>query len=95
MEVSNLESGRFELKAFGNVAPKLNGGYYDFVGSHDIKFPIGFTMEAWINPDQLGGRIWDKITPGRPDGLLLDLHGGLRFICGSTVIMAEKAPKNR
>ena len=26
------------------------------------------------------------------DGLLLDLHAGLRFICGKTVVMADRAP---
>jgi hypothetical protein len=40
------------------------------------------------------GRIWDKITPGGGDGggLLLDLHGGLRFICGTTQVMANRSP---
>ena len=50
-------------------------------------------MEAWVKPNQVGtGRIWDKITPGGGDGLLLDLHGGLRFICGNTHVMARRSP---
>ena len=60
-----------------------------------LTFPESFTMEAWVKPNQVGtGRIWDKITPGGGDGggLLLDLHGGLRFICGKTHVMANRSP---
>ena len=58
-----------------------------------LEFSEGLTLEAWVRPVAAGGgRLWDKITPGKADGLLLDLHGGLRFICGDTVVMADRAP---
>jgi hypothetical protein len=52
------------------------------------KFATGFTVEAWIKlrPEDLsrGGRIVDKITPGKGDGFLLDTYPGtsLRLIVG-------------
>ena len=64
-----------------------------FENSSNLKFPNGFSLEAWVKPSRLGvGRIWDKITPGSGPGLLLDLHGGLRFICNGEVRMAERSP---
>jgi hypothetical protein len=58
-----------------------------------LKFTDGLTLECWVKPVAAArGRLWDKITPGKEDGLLLDLHGGLRFICGETVVMADRAP---
>ena len=52
-------------------------------------FPSGFTIEAWVKPQKLGGggaRLVDKITPGGSDGFLFNTHPGnsLRFICGPT-----------
>jgi len=52
------------------------------------KFAAGFTLEAWIKlrPEDLnrGGRIVDKITPGKGDGFLFDTYPGtsLRLIVG-------------
>jgi hypothetical protein len=51
----------------------------------------GFTIEAWVKPQPLGGggaRLVDKITPGGSDGFLLDTFPGnsLRFICGQTIL---------
>ena len=64
-----------------------------FDESATLKFADGLTLECWVKPVAVGrGRLWDKITPGTEDGLLLDLHGGLRFICGGTVVMADRAP---
>lgn len=64
-----------------------------FKNTSQLKFPNGLTLEAWIKPSRVGvGRIWDKITPGSGSGMLLDLHGGLRFISGSLVRMADRAP---
>jgi hypothetical protein len=58
-----------------------------------LEFVEGLTLECWVKPVASGtGRLWDKITPGQGDGLLLDLHGGLRFICGDTAVMADRAP---
>ena len=68
-------------------------GHSVFTGTADLNFPEAFTLEAWVQPTQTGtGRIWDKITPGSPDGLLLDMHGGLRFICGNLTAYASRAP---
>ncbi|MBI5631873.1 MAG: carboxypeptidase regulatory-like domain-containing protein [Nitrospirae bacterium] len=62
-------------------------GIDDFVqvpdsASLDIAGQI--TMDAWIYPTALGGRIVDKITAGGSNGYLLDTYGGVaRFIIGS------------
>jgi hypothetical protein len=50
-------------------------------------FAKGLTVEVWAKPEKLpggGARLVDKITPGGPDGFLLDTCPGnsLRFICG-------------
>lgn len=50
-----------------------------------LKFPDGFSFEAWIKPDALHSmRIVDQCTPGKDDGFLLDTHPGstLRLING-------------
>ena len=68
-------------------------GHVVFEDSSKLKFDKGFTMEAWFKPDaSRSGRIWDKITPGSGDGLLLDLVGGIRLICGKTVVLARHTP---
>ena len=59
-------------------------------------FTAGFTIEAWVKPQKLGGaggRLVDKITPGGSDGFLLDTHPGnsLRFICGQTILAQTDA----
>ena len=59
-------------------------------------FTAGFTLEAWLNPQALGGggaRLVDKITPGASDGFLLDTCPGnsLRFICGQTILQQANA----
>ena len=50
-------------------------------------FTGSFTLEAEVKPARgERGRIFDKITPGKGDGFLLDAHPGncLRLICGGT-----------
>ncbi|MDE0864048.1 MAG: DUF1553 domain-containing protein [Rubripirellula sp.] len=77
----------------GAEDPASPGGHAVFNKTAGLTFADGLTLEAWIKPTVAGrGRIWDKITPGQADGLLLDLNGGLRFICGGTVCMADRAP---
>jgi hypothetical protein len=45
------------------------------------------TIEAWIDPYVLGGRIVDKITAFAVDGYMLDTYGGyLRLIIGSAAL---------
>ena len=56
----------------------------------------GFTIEAWVKPQKLGGggaRLVDKITPGQRDGFLFDTFPGnsLRFICGDTELTLKDA----
>ncbi|MBS1714254.1 MAG: LamG domain-containing protein [Armatimonadetes bacterium] len=54
-------------------------------------FPDGLTLAAWIRPDALGGRIFDKVTPGGSDGFLFDTHGGrLRGIVGDKTIVGPE-----
>ena len=68
-------------------------GRKGFPKTAGLQFSEGLTIEAWVKPTVTpNGRVWDKITPGSADGLLLDLHAGLRFICGKTVVMADRAP---
>jgi len=89
-------SNRKPIKATSNEAIGENqelSQSFVFENSSKLKFSKGLTFEAWVKPSRGGlGRIWDKITPGGGSGLLLDLHGGLRFICGSVVRMADRAP---
>ena len=54
------------------------------------------TFEAWVRPRSLpagGGRILDRITPGKADGFLLDTYPGnsLRFIAGHIVLNHKNA----
>jgi len=47
------------------------------------------TIEAWINPTTVGGRIVDKITAGGGDGYLLDVvTNQLRFVIGSDSVLS-------
>ena len=66
-------------------------GHGEFRESSGIEFRDAFTAEAWVKPEgSRNGRIWDKITPGAGDGFLLDLVGGVRFICGQTVTVVRQ-----
>lgn len=91
-EISNLsESKETSIEGVGGEQ-EVNSSFV-FKNTSQLKFPNGLTLEAWIKPSRVGvGRIWDKITPGSGSGMLLDLHGGLRFISGSLVRMADRAP---
>ncbi|WP_347242731.1 DUF5703 domain-containing protein [Thermogutta sp.] len=65
-------------------------------GSDKISFDSGLTIEAWVKPEQLrpgGGRIVDKVTPGRDDGFLLDTYPGnsLRCIAGNHILQVKDA----
>jgi len=90
--VSN-RAATHNLKAIDASTGVAGRGHIKFEGTSDLKFDQGFTLEAWIKPDApRRGRIWDKITPGKGDGLLLDLVGGIRLICGKTVVIANHIP---
>lgn len=82
-----------DLKTIAVVGHAAGRGHVQFENTSDLKFDEAFTLEAWINPDEpRRGRIWDKITPGKGDGLLLDLVGGIRLICGETVVQIKHRP---
>jgi hypothetical protein len=52
--------------------------------SPTLELTSAITIDAWINPTVLGGRIVDKITAGGADGYMLDTYAGyLRFIVGN------------
>lgn len=79
-----------KLKPITDATGIATRGHVQFEGTSGLKTDQGFTLEAWIKPDApRRGRIWDKITPGNGDGLLLDLVGGIRFICGKTVVVTQ------
>ena len=64
--------------------------------SLNMTFDSGLTIEAWVKPEQLprgGGRIVDKVTPGRDDGFLLDTYPGnsLRWIAGNETVQIQDA----
>jgi hypothetical protein len=63
----------------------LSGSDYVEVPNATSLSPAGaLTIEAWIQPTALGGRIVDKITAFGNDGYLLDTYGGkLRMIVGT------------
>jgi len=52
-----------------------------------------FTITAWVDVANAGGRIFDAITPGGADGMLFDTHSGLRFIFGSHTLQMNAAWK--
>jgi hypothetical protein len=84
--ISNQTSGQ-AMEPIGDS----DDGHVVFAGTSDIVLEDAFTLEAWVKPRANGtGRIWDKITPGAGDGLLLDLVGGIRFICGKTVVTVDR-----
>jgi len=78
--------------AAGQVGQGINltGAATSFVDAADsasLDFTTAITMDAWINPTALGGRIFDKITAGGQDGYMLDtLAGKLRMIAGNSAL---------
>ncbi|MGB1927591.1 MAG: LamG-like jellyroll fold domain-containing protein, partial [Rubripirellula sp.] len=66
-------------------------GHLVFPNTSGLVMQDAFTVEAWVKPEgSRSGRIWDKITPGKGDGFLLDLVGGIRLICGETVFVVDR-----
>jgi len=61
-----------------------NGDYVSVPDSPSLDITSQVTLDAWIYPTALGGRIVNKITAGGGDGYLLDTYGGVaRFIVGN------------
>ena len=57
----------------------FNGTLDSFVNvanSPSLQMSNAITLEAWVNPADFGGRIFDKITPFGFDGFLLDFNDG-------------------
>ncbi len=74
----------------------LDPGPQTLADSAGWNFGDGFTLEAWVKPEQLAGggaRLVDKITPGGSDGFLFDTFpgNGLRFICGGDTLQQDDA----
>ncbi len=72
--------------AAGEVGQSFNltGGYVQVPDTANLDITGQLTIDAWINPSALGGRVVDKITAGGADGYLLDTFGGvIRFIVGN------------
>jgi len=66
------------------LAFDLNGGYVQVPDAPSLDITSQITIDAWIKPSALGGRVVDKITAGGHDGYLLDTYGGvIRFQIGS------------
>jgi hypothetical protein len=94
-EVRQLaQGGRGVLSAgeglVGSWAPSLGAALP--AGKADLTRAL--TLEVWLRPEKLaggGGRIFDKITPGKDDGFLLDTYPGnsLRFIVGREILSAR------
>jgi hypothetical protein len=66
----------------------LNGtSYVQVPNAASLQITTALTIEAWIYPTALGGRVVDKITAGTADGYLLDTVGSkLRLIIGAVSV---------
>ena len=74
--VANSATG-FAAKGDANLAAgTLAGGFLEAKNSAGLTFPLGITLEAWIQPASLGGRLFDKVNPGGTNGFLFDTYGG-------------------
>jgi hypothetical protein len=64
-------------------------GQHAEIGTGNLDFSHGLTLEAWLKPDAKNvGRIFDKITAGGTDGFLFDANPGnsLRMILGNATL---------
>lgn len=52
-------------------------GYVQVPDAASLRITGQITIDAWIHPSALGGRVVDKITAGGADGYLLDTYGGV------------------
>jgi len=73
-------------------------GAASVVVPHDpsLMMSAAVTVEAWVNPAELGGRIIDKATAFGGDGYLMDIVGGrLRmWVSGDDVSSLDFLPAN-
>ncbi len=94
IRVSTVGATRSGLTATGQVLPKFAGGWYKAAGSAAWDFPDGMTLEAWIKPDGLGGRIWDKCQPGSEQGFTFDIYDSrMRLIMGAKTLLSKEPLK--
>jgi hypothetical protein len=73
-----------------------SGGSMAALPAADVVLHEGLTVSAWIKPAAgEAGRIFDKVTAGRPDGCLFDTHPGLslRWIVGPHTLSAPGSLK--
>src|SRR5262249_25649066 len=71
-----------------------SGAFVEVPSNPSLMMSTAFTMDAWINPSALGGRIIDRATAGGFDGYLMDVAGQwLRcYISGDQVVSAATLP---
>ncbi|MEL7500480.1 MAG: DUF1553 domain-containing protein [Planctomycetota bacterium] len=91
----DLHGDQFKRQKVGDVTDwkTFTAGSVVFKKSAKLDPGPEFSVEAWIKPTKISGRVWDKITPGSGDGFLLDLHGGVRFICGNLTVQGTRLPE--
>jgi len=78
-----------------NQAFGLNGSFgSDVVVPHDPSLMMSgaFTLDAWVNVTQFGGRIIDKATAFGADGYLMDLPGNALRLWMSTDSITSSTP---
>lgn len=84
---------KFAAQDMAKTSARFDGGFVEYQKSSGVFPGKQFFIEAWIKPDRPGGRIIDKITAGGGDGFLVDLHGGIRFICGNATMVGDRGPE--
>ena len=61
------------------------GSYVEVPNDASLQLTTAITIDAWISPTMLGGRIVNKITAFGTDGYLLDVNDGqLRLYLGES-----------
>ena len=88
--LQGAQSALISLDGANQQKRRLDNGYLEFKNSKDWHIDRGFTIEGWIKPDSISGRIFDKITPGGSNGFLLDMQGKkLRLIAGNEIYFSS------
>ncbi len=64
--------------------------FFEILDVADLDQLQEITISFWMKPTRFGGRLVDKITPGKSDGFLVDLPGDrIRFILRNHVIVGS------
>ena len=73
----------------GTLLSKRDVRAGDATALEEAALDAAVTFEAWVKPEaRASGRIFDKLTPGRDDGILIDTYPNLsiRVIAGHSLI---------